>query len=105
MRFQCGQVRPFCPSIIMDSATTCLNSFLLLSSYYGACALPVKLPRCLRQGFSNVFFLFPSPPQKRVKERVANWVLPRPTGNAPLITLAWGFPPIHHDLSEPLLPP
>src|SRR6266478_6030226 len=90
MRFQCGQVRPFCPSIIMDSATMCLNSFLLLSSYYGACALPVKLPRCPRQGFSNVFFLFPSPPQKRGKERVAGWARERQSGHTLLIHLGWG---------------
>jgi len=33
------------------------------------------------QGFSNVFFLFPSPPQKRVKERVAAVARPRHSGN------------------------
>src|SRR5258707_11546685 len=44
----------------------------------------------MRQGFSNVFFLFPSPPQKRVKERVAGWALPRPTGNTLLLNLGRG---------------
>src|SRR5258707_12827058 len=89
MRFQCGQVRPFCPSIIMDSATTCLNSFLLLSSYYGACALPVKLPRFLRHGFATVFFLFPSPPPKKDQKRV----LPLGRGRAQAATPSleiWG---------------
>ena len=31
----------------------------------------VKLAKGKGQGFANVFFLFPSPPQKRVQERVA----------------------------------
>ncbi len=43
------------------------------------------------QGFSNVFFLFPSPPQKRRKERGAGWALPRPTGTTLFITLGWGL--------------
>jgi len=42
------------------------------------------------QGFSNVFFLFPSPPQKRGKERDAGWALPRPTGITLFLTLGWG---------------
>jgi hypothetical protein len=29
-----------------------------------------KGDKAVKQGFANVFFLFPSPPQKRVKERV-----------------------------------
>src|SRR5260221_14683839 len=33
-----------------------------------------------KQGFSNVFFLVPSPPQKRGKECGAGWARPRPTG-------------------------
>src|SRR5690242_6387096 len=42
------------------------------------------------QGFSKVFFLFPSPPQKRGKERVADWARPRPTVNTLVMTLGWG---------------
>jgi len=41
----------------------------------------VKPPLQMLQGFSKVFLLFPSPPQKRVKERVAGWARSRPTGN------------------------
>ena len=43
-----------------------------------------------RQGFSKVFFLFPSPPQKRVKERVAALALPRQSGNTLFYNLGWG---------------
>src|SRR5258708_39542724 len=42
------------------------------------------------QGFSNVFFLFPSPPQKRVKERGTAVALPRHSGTTLFITLGWG---------------
>src|SRR6266566_188626 len=42
------------------------------------------------QGFSKVFFLFPSPPQKRVQERVAGCARPRPTGNTLFTNLGWG---------------
>src|SRR5438132_7174645 len=42
------------------------------------------------QDFSNLFFLFPSPPHKRGKERVAGWALPRPTGNTLFTNLGWG---------------
>ena len=38
----------------------------------------------------EVFFLFPSPPQKRVQERVAALALPRQSGNTLLIHLGWG---------------
>src|SRR6266567_851056 len=37
--FHRGQVRPFCPSIMMESATMCLNSFLLLSLVTKLCSL------------------------------------------------------------------
>ncbi len=50
----------------------------------------VKRTDYFKQGFSNVFFLFPSPPQKRGKERGAGWALPRPTGTTLFITLGWG---------------
>ena len=42
------------------------------------------------QGFATVFFLFPSPPQKGVKERVAAWARSRPSGNTLFIPLGWG---------------
>src|SRR6266699_4947619 len=42
------------------------------------------------QDFANVFFLFPSPPQKRGKERVAGWARERPTGNTLFNNLGWG---------------
>src|SRR5260221_14377685 len=41
-------------------------------------------------GFSNVFFLFPSPPQKRVQERGAAVARPRHSGTTLLIHLRWG---------------
>src|SRR5258708_35269406 len=59
--------------------------------------LSVNIPfnLCLRYAgiaptVSKVFFLFPSPPQKRVKERVAAVALPRHSGNTLFITLGWG---------------
>ena len=42
------------------------------------------------QGLSKVFFLFPSPPQKRVKERVAALARERQSGNTLFINLGWG---------------
>src|SRR5260221_5856631 len=42
------------------------------------------------QGLSKVFFLFPSPPQKRVKERVAALARERQSGNTLLLNLGWG---------------
>ncbi len=45
----------------------------------------------VEQDFSNVFFLFPSPPQKRVKERVAGFARGRKTGNTLFINLGWGL--------------
>jgi len=45
----------------------------------------------LGHGFSNVFFLFPSPPQKRVQERGAGFARPRKTGTTLFITLGWGL--------------
>jgi len=44
-----------------------------------------------RQGFANVFFLFPSPPQKRVKERGAALARERQSGTTLLIHLGWGL--------------
>jgi len=38
----------------------------------------------------EVFFLFPSPPQKRVQERVAALARERQSGNTLFITLGWG---------------
>ena len=38
----------------------------------------------------EVFFLFPSPPQKRVQERVAALARPRQSGNTLFINLGWG---------------
>ena len=43
------------------------------------------------QGFSTVFFLFPSPPQKKIKERVAAVARERQSGNMLLIHLEWGL--------------
>jgi len=43
------------------------------------------------QGFSKVFFLFPSPPQKRVKERGAGLARPRQTGTTLFTNLWWGL--------------
>ncbi len=37
-----------------------------------------KGDKAVKQGSANIFFLFPSPPQKRGKERVAAVALPRP---------------------------
>ena len=39
----------------------------------------------------EVFFLFPSPPQKGVKERVAALARERQSGNTLLIHLGWGL--------------
>jgi len=41
-------------------------------------------------GFSNVFFLFPSPPQKRVQERGAALARERQSGTTLFINLGWG---------------
>jgi len=54
------------------------------------------------QGFSKVFFLFPSPPQKRVKERVAAVALPRHSGNTLFIHLGWGLATNQSDFCETL---
>src|SRR6266446_7842347 len=63
-------------SLLVQADSTIL-SFCLQKSY----AHPEP------QGFSNVFFLFPSPPQKRGKERGAGWALPRPTGTTLFLNL------------------
>jgi hypothetical protein len=56
---------------------------------------------CIR-GFSNVFFLFPSPPQKRVKERVAGVARSRHTGNTLFMNLGWGLAAKQSDVCEAL---
>ncbi len=66
-------------SLLVQADSTIL-SFCLQKSY----AHPEP------QGFSNVFFLFPSPPQKRGKERGAGWALPRPTGTTLFTNMGWG---------------
>src|SRR5258708_39684875 len=42
------------------------------------------------QGLANVFFPFPSPAEKRVKERVGALARERQSGNTLLIHLGWG---------------
>ncbi len=60
------------------------------SIYYLQLYRRCQLFRIIGQGFADVFFLFPSPPQKRVKERVAAVARPRHSGNTLFIHLGWG---------------
>src|SRR5258708_36039865 len=48
------------------------------------------LPTKLCQALSTVFSRSPSPPQKRVQERVAALARERQSGNTLLINLGWG---------------
>src|SRR5258708_38361920 len=62
-----------------------------------------KGDKAVKQGFANVFFLFPSPPQKRGKERVAALARPRQSGNTLLIHLGWGLYANQSDVLEALV--
>ncbi len=42
-------------------------------------------------GLLKRLFPLPLPAPKRVKECVAGWALPRPTGNTLLIHMGWGL--------------
>jgi len=46
--------------------------------------------KAVKRGFSNVFLLFPSPPQKRGKERGAAVARERHSGTTLLIHPGWG---------------
>src|SRR5258707_9806813 len=78
-----------------DSAGDCSLSnsaqrFSIVRIFYHTLLTVSACSSAQGQGFSKIFFLFPSPPQKRGKERGAGWAQERPTGTTLFITLGWG---------------
>ncbi len=72
------------------------------SIYYLQLYRRCQLFRIIGQGFSNVFFLFPSPPQKRVKERGAGVARPRHAGTTLFNNPEWGaLLPIRATVEKP----